>query len=92
MIQTTQVWCICTRRTDFAIDSNVVSMRGQTLSEPVAHQTSPAATAGLQLDLKFFDFAIQAGESQLESFGGFLLIRALLEDSCDVQTFVVPQS
>ena len=59
-----------------------------------AEQVAARATCCDQssdLDLQFFDLAIQAGQSEYQSASSFLFIGALTQDSGDVQSFVVSQ-
>src|SRR5438477_8074488 len=43
------------------------------------------------VDPQLFDLAVQAGEAELQAFGGFAFVGPLAEHAGDVQLFVVPQ-
>ena len=52
---------------------------------------SSRSTPRSQFNPQFFDFAVQAGEAELQPFGSFAFVGPLAEDSRNVQSFVVPQ-
>src|SRR5712691_8636994 len=43
------------------------------------------------INAQLFDLAVQAGETELQAFGGFAFVGPLAEHAGDVQLFVVPQ-
>lgn len=45
----------------------------------------------LQVDMQFFDLAIEARQSELQPLGGLSLVRPLIEDTQDMEPFVVTE-